>query len=201
MTATFLERYCAKPGHLDRFEPLLQAQLARAGELGVRTRRVFLETHAEPKFTRIFEADPTALAAAAADPELAGLAAAAAPHIFRNRTCREVQVEVLHDPTTRTNRLVIMRRYSITGDWDVFLQLWRQIVVVRAKYGFHCLFAVADRAHDMFTWAFDFDGAWEDFPAAQRPYYRDPARVELRGVFDYLADYSITGAHEWTPRR
>lgn len=48
----------------------------------------------------------------------------------------------------------------------------------------------------MFSWAFDFDGEWEDFPAAQRGYYRDPARVELQGVFDFMADYSIHPARQ-----
>lgn len=48
----------------------------------------------------------------------------------------------------------------------------------------------------MFSWAFDFDGEWEEFPAAQRGYYRDPARVELRGVFDFMADYSIHPARQ-----
>lgn len=194
---TYLERFCAKPGHLEQFEPLLAARLARETELGVETRQVYLETHAEPKITRIFQAPPVVVEQLPIDPELAELATATAPHVFRNRTCREVGVELITEPVAGAQRLAILRRYSITGDWDEFLSIWRRIVPVRAQYGFNPLFAVADRAHDMFTWAFDFGGVWADFPAAQRPYYRDPARVELRGVFDYLADYAITPAKQW----
>lgn len=73
-----------------------------------------------------------------------------------------------------------MRRYAIVGDWDEFLEIWRQVAQVRERYDFRCLFAVEDRAKDMFTWAFDFAGEWSDFPAAQRAYYHDPARVALR---------------------
>ena len=71
-----------------------------------------------------------------------------------------------------------------------------RIVPVREQYGFRCLFAVRDEPTDMFTWAFDFAGSWEEFPAAQRPYYHDPARVDLRGVFNFMADYSIHPARQ-----
>ena len=33
-----------------------------------------------------------------------------------------------------------------------------------------------------------------DFAAVQRPYYRDPERVALRKVFDYMADYTLDPA-------
>ncbi|SDB93061.1 hypothetical protein GA0111570_109101 [Raineyella antarctica] len=84
-----------------------------------------------------------------------------------------------------------MRRYSIVGEWSEFLAVWRRIVPVRERRGFCCLFAVADEAEDMFTWAFDFDGDWADVGPAQRGYHQDPERVGLRRVFDFMADYAI----------
>ena len=66
---------------------------------------------------------------------------------------------------------------------------------VRERHGFRCLFAVADEPGDQFTWAFDFAGGWDDLVAVQRPYYADPERVALRGVFDHMADYTLDPAH------
>ena len=87
----------------------------------------------------------------------------------------------------RGQRYVQDGRVTTTGGVDVY----KRQVPVRARHGFDCMFAVADRPENMFTWAFTFDGDWEDFAAAQRPYYRDPDRAALRGVFDHMADYSI----------
>ena len=94
-------------------------------------------------------------------------------------------------PDSIEGRIAIMRRYDLTGSFDDFLAIWRQIVPVREKYGYRCLFAVSDREQMRFTWAFDFDGDFADFPDSQRDYYRDPDRVRLREVFHYMADYSI----------
>ncbi|QIK72549.1 hypothetical protein G7070_10045 [Propioniciclava coleopterorum] len=102
-----------------------------------------------------------------------------------------MRVELLTTPDAAGEAgTVVMRRYSILG-WPGFLDLWRRVVPLRERHGFRVLFAVSDEPHDLFTWAFDFSGAWEDFPDAQRGYYRDPARVELRGVFDHMADYAL----------
>ncbi|HSO69444.1 MAG TPA: hypothetical protein VLQ67_07360, partial [Arachnia sp.] len=134
-------------------------------------------------------------AALLADPRYLDLRARMAGHVFGNLKIRPVDVEImteLSDPA----QLAIMRRYSITGSWDEFLAIWRRIVTVRERHGFPCLFAVVDRPENMFTWAFGFDGEWADFPAAQRPYYQDPERIELRGVFDYMADYDIHPARQ-----
>lgn len=67
-------------------------------------------------------------------------------------------------------------------------------MTLRERYGFRCLFAVADEPKDQFTWAFDFERDWDDFAAVQRPYYADPKRVALRRVFDYMADYGLDPA-------
>ena len=196
--STVLHRFSIKPGHLTQYLPLWAEEVTVRRRHGFTVHRAFLETHAEPKLTMLYShPDPPAgQAAVDADPRTAELTAAGAPHVFRNTLARPVDVEVL--TPGRTDRLVVMRRYSIVGDWEEFLCIWRQIVPVRQTYGFRCLFAVADRPANMFTWAFDADCGWEDFPAAQKPYYRDPARVLLRGVFDYMADYAITPAEELT---
>jgi L-rhamnose mutarotase len=196
---TYLHRHSVKPGHLDAWRPLLPRVVALWSRHGVTTHRLFLETQAEPKLTWLYECDDRdQVAQAAADPECAELDQLLAPHVFRNVTVRPVAVERLThaSPASVEGRIAIMRRYAITGSWDEFLAIWGEIVAVREQYGFRCLFAVADRPKDMFTWAFDFAGAWEDFPAAQRPYYQDPRRVALRHVFDYMADYAITPAEQ-----
>lgn len=197
----YLHRYSVKPGHLDIYVDLLPQVLGLWRRHGATTHRVFVETHAEPKITWLYECEDRAAAVqtVAADPESTELVARLAPHVFRNVTVRPVDVEVLTRPTpaSTAGRIAIMRRYAITGSWDEFLAIWRRILIVRERYGFRCLFAVADRERDMFTWSFDLAGTWEDFPEAQREYYRDPERVALRGVFDYLADYSITPAHQF----
>ena len=114
--------------------------------------------------------------------------------MFGNLVIRPVRVELLADVAPLPDRTVCLRRYSIVGDWQEFLAIWRRIVVVRERYGFRCLFAVADQPKDLFTWAFDFEGDWDDFAALQRPYYRDPERIELRRVFDHMADYTLDPA-------
>lgn len=206
-TSTFLDRFTVRPRHLEQWEPVFEAQRALYARHGFESVRVFIETDAEPKVTWLYEHEGRD--AAAARSLLVGCAehreleALAAPHVFRNRLVRPVVPEVLTRATTESvrgervaERIAIMRRYSIVGSWEDFLEVWRRIVPVREAYGFRCLFAVRDEEKDMFTWAFDFDGAWEEFPDAQRGYYRDPARVELRGVFDFMADYSLHPARQ-----
>ncbi len=191
-----LQRRTIRPRHLDQWRQTWPEEVRLRREHGFSPQRAFLETHAEPKLTWLFTHDDPAAgdAALAADPAWAELVAARAPHVFRNEVTRIVRPEFVREG--RTDRTVVLRRYSIVGDWAGFLEVWRRIVPVREKYGFACLFAVADEPHDLFTWAFDFDGEWDDFPAAQRGYYADPDRVRLRGVFDYMADYTITPAKE-----
>jgi len=196
-----LHRFSVRPHHLDAYlDHLWPTELAIRAEHGYTSHRAFVETDAEPKLTWLYShPDPQAGERAVRDdPRTAELAGLKAPHVFRNLRVRPVRVERLTHATAASagDRIAIMRRYSITGSWDEFLAVWRRIVPVRERYGFRCLFAVADEPQDMFTWAFDFAGTWEDFPAAQRPYYHDPARVELRGVFDYMADYAIHPARQ-----
>ncbi|MEZ5085340.1 MAG: hypothetical protein R2722_03500 [Tessaracoccus sp.] len=195
-----LHRFSIKPNHLDAYLELLPQAVSLREEYGFACHRLFLDVHAEPKVTWLYShPDPTpAETELAVDPRSMALAEAAAPHVFRNTVVRPVGVERLTHatPDSVKGRIAIMRRYSVVGDWGEFLGLWRQILDVREAHGFRCLFAVRDEPKDMFTWAFDFAGDFADFPAAQRDYYRDPARVALRGVFDYMADYTISPAEQ-----
>ncbi|MDO5287735.1 MAG: hypothetical protein Q4G45_13070 [Actinomycetia bacterium] len=195
---TYLHRFTVKPKHLDAYLPVLEQELALRRHHQISVHRAFAETDAEPKLTLLYSAEPDQLAAYQADPETAALADQARGHVFTNLLVRPVGVEVMTEATPESvaGRIAIMRRYRIVGSWDDFLAVWRRIVPVREQYGFRCLFAVRDQPTDMFTWAFDFAGAWEEFPAAQRPYYHDPARVDLRGVFNFMADYSIHPARQ-----
>lgn len=189
-----LHRFTVKPRHLDDWLARWPEVRAVRERHGFSWHQGYVETDAEPKVTLLWShPDPDAgRAALDADAETSALAEALAPHVFRNTVERPVRVEWLAaavppDPT----RTVVMRRYAIIGGWEPFLEIWRRIVPVRERHGFRVLFAVADEPHDLFTWAFDYAGDWAGFGAAQRGYYRDPARVELRGVFDHMADYSL----------
>lgn len=82
-----------------------------------------------------------------------------------------------------------LKRYFIKPDgWDEFLKVLRRIAVVRERHGFQILFTFADRELDLFTWAIRHDG---DFDVAAEAYYKDPERVELEIVGDYITSYEI----------
>lgn len=195
-----LHRFTIKPHHLDAYLDILPLEVGVRRRAGFTTHRLLLETHAEPKLTWIYShPDPVAGdREVEADLETRTLNAAKAPHVFRNLLVRPVRPERLTHPSAASvaDRIAILRRYSITGSWDEFLAIWEQIVHVRDAHGFRCLFAVSDEPTNMFTWAFDFAGAFADFPDAQRDYYHDPERVALRAVFDYMADYVIAPAEQ-----
>lgn len=194
---TLLHRFTVKPGHLDTWLTIWPDEVTLRRRHGFVVHQGFVETDAEPKVTWLYShPDPEeAEAAVRTDPAFAELAQRKAGHVFGNTTLRPVEVEMMAEPVD-LSRIAIVRRYSITGSWDEFLAIWRRIVPLRERHGFPCLFAVADRPKDMFTWAFGFDGNWEEFPAAQRPYYHDPERIALRGVFDYLVDYAVHPARQ-----
>lgn len=190
---TTLQRFTVRPGHLDAWLAVWPREVAARRRNGFVLHRAFVETDAEPKVTALWSHPDhvRGVAALATDPDALTVGRSAAPHVFANLVERPVRVELLTTPDAAgETRTVVMRRYSILG-WPGFLDLWRRIVPLRERHGFRVLFAVSDEPHDLFTWAFDFAGAWEDFPAAQRGYYRDPARLELRGVFDHMADYVL----------
>ena len=195
---TTLHRFTVRPRHYDQWhEQFIQAVGLRNSH-GFTTHRVFVETDAEPKVTWIYShPEPeTGERQLRDDPRAARIDDQMSPHVFKNLNARPVHVEAMTHAAPgelegQDGRIAIMRRYLIVGDWDEFLDLWRQVVPVRERHGFRCLFAVADRPHNMFTWALDFRGRWEDFPAGQREYYRDPDRKALSTVFDYMADYSL----------
>lgn len=199
-----LHRVNIKPGHLDAWRELWPEEVALFAEHGLASEGAFLETHAEPKLTWLYStsgASHRALAELHADGRFADLEQRRRRHVFGNLVVRPVRPEVMAIPASdaatlaaERDRTVVMRRYSIVNGWPDFLDIWRRIAPLRERHGFRVLFAVADEPHDLFTWAFDYQGNWEDFPAAQRDYYHDPERVALRGVFDHMADYTITPA-------
>lgn len=87
-----------------------------------------------------------------------------------------------------------LKRYFIKSDgWDEFLQILRRIAVVRERHGFQVLFTFADRELNLFTWAIRHGG---DFDKAAEAYYKDPERVELEIVGDYITDYEIRRVEE-----
>lgn len=200
---TLLDRFTVRPHHQDAFRPLWHELVDVRARHGFVTHRGFLETRAEPRLTWLYShPDPVAGdIELVQDPSWQRVCAQVRPHTFANRTCRPVRVELLTQatPASVAGRIAIMRRYWIVGDWGDFLAIWRRIVPVREKYDFRCLFAVSDEPGDLFTWSFDFAGDFDDFPAAQRDYYHDPDRVELRRVFDHMADYTIAPAGQLLP--
>lgn len=192
---TWLHRFSVRRRAAQAFADTWAAEVTLRRRHGFVVHYGLLEATDEPKFTALYShADDAAGATLATDPDWAALTAARAPLAFRNVLIRPVRVEALPPVGTAPDRLAILRRYSIVGDWGEFLGIWRRIVPVRQRHGFRLLFAVADEPTSMFTWAFDFAGEWADFAAAQRPYYADPDRVALRGVIDYFADYSVAPA-------
>lgn len=183
----FLHRYSIRPRHLADWLARWPDELRLREQHGFRTARAYLQEHAEPKLTWLYSHVDS-------DAPLPGWAEGVRPHVFGNVVVRPVQVELLDDRPDDPDRTICLRRYSIVGDWADFLSVWRRIVVVRERYGFRCRFAVVDEPKDLFTWAFDLAGDWTDLPALQRPYYADPERVELRRVFDFMADYTLDPA-------
>ena len=196
MDTMFLHRVSIRPRHLDAWLALWPAEVALRRRHGFVPHQGYLQEHAEPKLTWLYSHPDPAAARLAwdADPDVTAHRSALAPHVFGNLLLRPVRTELLADRPELPGRTVCLRRYSIVGEWSEFLAIWRRIVEVRERYGFRCLFAVADEPKDQFTWAFDFAGDWDGFAEAQRPYYADPERVALRRVFDYLADYSLDPA-------
>ena len=91
---------------------------------------------------------------------------------------------------TSRGTTTLLRRYFIKpGEWEPFLEVWRRIILVRKRHGFKVLFAFVDRKENVFTWAFSYEG---DIAAAMARYYKDPDRVELEIVGNYVSDYKIT---------
>ena len=84
----------------------------------------------------------------------------------------------------------LLRVYNIKpGEWDRFLEVWRDIVVIRKRHGFRVLFALVDRTENIFTWAVSHDG---DIDEAAAGYYKDPARIALEIVENYVVGYKVT---------
>lgn len=199
-----LHRVNIRPGHLDAWRELWPEEVGLLAEHGLASEGAFLETHAEPKLTWLYSTGGDArgaLDSLRADPRHADLEQRKRRHVFGNLVVRPVRPEIMAIPASdrdmiaaEQGRTVVLRRYTIVNGWSGFLDVWRRIAPLRERHGFRVLFAVADEPHDLFTWAFDYDGSWADFPEAQHDYYRDPERVALRGVFDFMADYAITPA-------
>ena len=87
-----------------------------------------------------------------------------------------------------------LKRYFIKPDgWTEFLDILRRIAVGRERDGFKIVFTFADRELNLFTWAIRHDG---DFDKAADAYYRDPERIELEIVGDYITDFQIRRVEE-----
>jgi hypothetical protein len=87
-----------------------------------------------------------------------------------------------------------LKRYFITPNgWEEFLRILRRIAVVRQRHGFQILFTFADRELNLFTWAIRHVG---DFDEAAQAYYKDPERIELEIVGDYITDFQIRRVEE-----
>lgn len=87
-----------------------------------------------------------------------------------------------------------LKRYFIKPDgWDEFLQVIRRIAVVRQRHGFEILFTFADREMNLFTWAIRHAG---NFDEAAQQYYKDPERIELEIVGNYITDFEIRKVEE-----
>ncbi len=192
----WLHRFSIKPRHLPAYLELWPEEVALRTAFGFTVRRAFVQEHAEPKLTYLYEhPDPQAPQSYETAPQVRALRERASRHVFSNTLVRPVRVELVADPVrTDPATIAVLRRYSIVGSWNDFLATWRQIVPLRERYGFRCLFAVSDVPKDMFTWAFTFDGPWESYESAQRPYYLDPERAALRHVFNHMADYTVDPA-------
>ena len=82
-----------------------------------------------------------------------------------------------------------LKRYKIKPEsWDDFVSTWRDIVTLRRKHGFGVLFALHDPETNWFTWAIEHQG---DFGAAAEGYYKDPDRVALDRIADYVSEWEI----------
>jgi hypothetical protein len=104
------------------------------------------------------------------------------------RTQPEMRNEAMTEPAIKLDTL--LRVYNIAPDgWDQFLALWRRIVVVRRRFGFEVLFALADRQENIFTWAVRHD---EDIDEVAARYYADPERKELEIIGEFVTDYKVT---------
>ena len=74
-----------------------------------------------------------------------------------------------------------LRRYEVKpGELDAFVEIWRDLIAPRAKYGFSVRFAFLDDKASQFVWAVSHDG---DFEAAEREYLESPERNEVLGRF------------------
>ncbi|WP_203567531.1 hypothetical protein [Aestuariimicrobium ganziense] len=193
---TILHRHSVKPGHLDPWRALFVREVELRRRHGFTTLRAYLQEQDEPKLSWLYSHDDPdeGRRSLNADPEHQALRHDLAEHVFTNDLVRPV--DLVHDALTSTDRLVVVRRYSIVGGWDEFLALWRPIADLRERHGFRVLFAAVDRERDLFTWAFDTDGTWDELPDRQRAYYDDPDRIALRGVFNHMADYTIDPARQ-----
>ncbi|MFT4295865.1 MAG: hypothetical protein QM582_10685 [Micropruina sp.] len=148
MAQMFLHRVSIRPRHLDAWLSLWPSEVALRRRHGYTPHQAYLQEHAEPKLSWLYShPDPDAGQAGwESDPDVAAHRAAAAPHVFGNLLVRPVRVELLAERPELPGRTVCLRRYSIVGDWQEFLAIWRRIVDVRERHGFRCLFAVADQA-------------------------------------------------------
>jgi hypothetical protein len=82
-----------------------------------------------------------------------------------------------------------LKRYKIKPEcWIEFKEVWVKVVALRKRHEFGVLFALEDRETNWFTWAINHEG---DFDAAAENYYKDPDRVTLDIIVDYVSENEI----------
>jgi hypothetical protein len=204
--SVILRNLVVKPGHDQLFLDAWQYHTSANRRNGEHVVDAFFETGPGVTFdlasgergttgeSRIF----TWLSRSAADGASTDAIAELQDHVIEDSGPRQVEPEILTEPATETfSMMTVMRRYQIQGDWDEFLDLWRQIAVVRERHGFHILFAVGDRQHRTFTWGFTTDDDdFEHFMSlSQKGYYEDRQRIELETINAYLKTIALTPSH------
>jgi hypothetical protein len=120
-------------------------------------------------------------------------------HTLKKNSTRLVTQKIMKPASEDSlEKMVIMRRYNVKNDRNEFLDIWKEIVPVREKYGFPCLFVVGDIEEKAFTWAFTYDD--DDFNTfmseGQAGYHSDSQRVELETVNNYLKAIRLTPARQ-----
>lgn len=204
---TVLHRFAPinKPEHMDAYLKLFPREVALREKYGFHTFHASLDKGDMIILTWLYtyegeESMEEALKKLMADPEKIELDKEAAPHIHTNYRIRKVDLifqEELQDLAAIKDKTLVMRRYSIKrSGWDEHCENMKKIIPLRTEYGFVPVFEAGDREESMFTWAFRFEGKWEDFRKLQYPYYTDPRRVPLDANNNNLTDIVINPAQE-----
>lgn len=93
---------------------------------------------------------------------------------------------------------VQLRRYEIkSGEFAEFERGWRELLAIRARFGFSVLWAAVADDESEFVWAVRHDG---DFAEAERAYYADPERTAVGAqVTPHLAATHVSMVRQIEP--